>query len=114
VPQRGAVRDGGKILSNLWTRWVLVVCLSAAAFVACWACLQFGVHADTAVALGWAILPFSIILALGGVWADSVRRNADKSRPGARTTRTVQRQRAGDNAQQLQVGRDLRIREKDE
>ncbi len=97
-------------------RWVLAVTLSAVAFVVCWACLQFGVHADAPVALGWAILPFSVVMALSGVWADSLRRNADKSRvhPDASTTRTVQNQKAGDKAQQFQIGRDLRINEKDE
>lgn len=97
-------------------RWVLAVTLSAMAFVVCWACLQFGVHADAAVALGWAILPFSVVLALSGVWADSIRRDADKGRvrTDSRTMRTVQNQRAGDKAQQLQIGRDLRINEKDE
>jgi PadR family transcriptional regulator PadR len=41
--------------------------------------LEFGLHADTAVGLGWAILPFSVVLALTGVWADNVRRTADRS-----------------------------------
>jgi hypothetical protein len=64
--------------SNLWARWVAAVTLSALAFVLCWACLLFGVHAGSAVALGWAILPFSVALTLSAVWADSVRRDADK------------------------------------
>jgi hypothetical protein len=68
------------VMSSLWMRWVLAVALSVAAFVACWACLQFGFGADAAVALGWAILPFSVILALSGVWADDVRRTAEKNR----------------------------------
>jgi hypothetical protein len=103
-------------MSKLWIRWVLAVTLSVLAFVVCWACLQFGVHADPPVALGWAILPFSVVLALSGVWADSVRRNADQDRvrPATRTTRIVQEQRAGDKAQQLQIGRDLRINKHDE
>jgi hypothetical protein len=94
---------------------MLAAILSAAAFVACWAGLQFGVHADTAVALGWAVLPFTVTLTLSGVWADSVRRSADRNRAraGLKSMRIVQRQRAGDNAQQVQIGRDLRIHEKD-
>jgi len=85
------------------------------AFIACWASLKFDFRADTAVALGWAILPFSVVLALGGVWADAVRREGDKDNvpPSSKVTRTAQSQRAGDKAQQLQVGRDLRINEKD-
>jgi hypothetical protein len=96
----------GKILSNLWMRWVLAVTLSAAAFVACWACLQFGVHADTPVALGWAILPFSVVLALAGVWADNVRRTADKSRvrPGATTTGPGKYAVDAQSGQGVQVG----------
>jgi hypothetical protein len=96
-------------------RWVLAVILSALAFVVCWASLQLGIHADAAVALGWAILPFSVVLALSGVWADSARRDVgnDRVRSRSRTTRVTQRQRADDKAQQFQIGRDLRINDKD-
>jgi hypothetical protein len=68
-----------KILSNVWMRWVLAVTLSTAAFLTCWAWLQFGVHDDAPVALGWAILPFSVVMALSGAWADSVRRTAKRA-----------------------------------
>jgi len=102
-------------LNKLWVRWVIAVALSVMAFVACWASLKFGVRIDTAVALGWAILPFSVVLALTGVWADAARREGDKDHAptSSKVTRIVQSQRAGDKAQQLQVGRDLRINEKD-
>lgn len=85
------------------------------AFTACWACVQFGLHAPAPVALGWAVLPFSVALAASGVWADRGRREAEKSqkRMDHGTARTIQNQRAGDKARQLQVGRDLRISEKD-
>jgi hypothetical protein len=114
MPKCGPSR-GSRNLSKLWTRWVLAVTLSAMAFAVCWACLEFGVHAEEAVALGWAILPFSVVLALSGVWADSVRRDADKGRVDAdsKPPRIDQRQRAGDKAQQIQIGGDLRINEKD-
>ena len=83
--------------------------MASAVFVACWACLEFGVHADLPVALEWAILPFSVVLALCGVWVVSVRRNVGKNRvlPGA--TRVVQSQQASDKAQKLPGGRDLRF-----
>jgi hypothetical protein len=103
-------------LSRLWVRWFLAVTLSAMAFAMCWACLEFGAHADAPVALGWAVLPFSVVLALSGVWADSVRRDADKGRvrTDSRAPRIDQRQRAGDKTHQIQIGGDLRINEKDE
>jgi hypothetical protein len=91
------------------------VALSAVAFVACWAGLEFGAHADTAVALGWAVLPFSTFSLLGGVWADRVRREADQAaeRTGSKTPRIDQRQRAGAKARQIQIGGDLRINDND-
>lgn len=98
-------------MNRLWARWVLSVTLSIVAFAACWACLQFGAQVDAAVALGWAILPFSVVLALSSVWADSARRDADKSgdRTEPKSPRIDQRQRAGDNARQVQIGGDFRI-----
>src|SRR5579859_3113975 len=102
-----------KALSKPWVRWVIAVTLSVMAFIGCWASFQFGVRADTAVALGWAILPFSVVLALTGVWAHAVRRESDKDPvpTSSKVTRIVQSQRAADRPQQLQVGRDLRINE---
>jgi hypothetical protein len=101
---------------KLWIRWVFAVMLSVMAFVLCWACLDFGAHVDAAVALGWAILPFSVVLALSGVWADDARRDSGKGRirTDSRTPRIDQRQNAGDRAQQIQIGGDLRINEKNE
>lgn len=61
-------------LSKLWIRWAFAVTLSSAAFVACWAILQVGAGVQTPVALGWAILPFSVVLPLSGLWADKVRK----------------------------------------
>ena len=103
-------------MSKLWMRWVFAVMLSVMAFVLCWACLEFGAHVDAPVALGWAILPFSVVLALSGVWADGARRDSDKSRvhTDPRPPRIDQRQRAGDKSQQIQIGGDLRINEKSE
>jgi hypothetical protein len=51
-------------MSNLWMRWIFAVVLSAMGFVLCWACLEFGAHVDAPVALGWVILPLSVVLAL--------------------------------------------------
>jgi hypothetical protein len=116
VSTRLASTRGGNALSKLWVRWFLAVTLSAMVFAVCWACLQFGAHVDAAVALGWAVLPFSVVLALSGVWADGVRRDADKGsiRTDSRAPRIDQRQHAGDKAHQIQIGGDLRINEKDE
>ena len=61
-------------LSKLWIRWAFAVTLSSAAFVACWAILQVGAGVQTRVALGWAILPFSVVLPLSGLWPDKVRK----------------------------------------
>lgn len=103
-------------MSKPWIRWLLAGDVSAAAFTTCWACVQFGLNAPTPVALGWAVLPFSVALAWGGVWADRSRREAAKSQRQVdpEAGRTSQNQRAGDNAWQLQVGRDLRINEKND
>jgi hypothetical protein len=102
-------------LSSLWVRWVVSVTLSVVAFVVCGACLDLGVHVTADVALGWAILPFSVVLALSGVWADGARRDVDKSddRNDMFPRRINQRQRAGDKAHQIQVAGDLRINDKD-
>jgi hypothetical protein len=65
------------------------------------------------IALGWAILPFSVALALGGLWADGGR-DTDKHRMhlASQGGQVSQSQRAGDWAQQLQVGHDYKINEK--
>ena len=94
--------------------------LAVAAFVTCWAGVQFGVGQEASVALGWAVLPFSVVLAVGGVWADNVRRSADgssgKDQDSGRANkpRVVQKQRARNNARQLQVGHDVRVNDHDE
>jgi hypothetical protein len=103
-------------VSGLWTRWVLAVMFSALGFAVCWACLEFGGHLGTAVALGWAVLPFSVVLALGGVWADGARRETTEKgadHADSRSPRINQKQRAGDNAHQIQIAGDLKINEKD-
>jgi hypothetical protein len=89
--------------------------LATAAFLTCWACLQFGVGLVAPVALGWAVLPFTIVLTLSGVWADQARRNSDENenRPAATTGRIIQNQTAGDNAHQIQIAGDVSINEMD-
>lgn|ERR1700683_3838476 len=93
-------------VSNLWMRWALAVALSTAAFVACWACLQFVVGADAPVALGWSILPFSVVLALSGVWADSARRAGDEGHVlrDAGTTRARKFVLNAQGSQGVQIG----------
>jgi hypothetical protein len=63
-------------MSILWMRWIFAVVLSAMGFILWWACLEFGAHVDAPVALGWAILPFSVVLVLSG---DDARQDSDKS-----------------------------------
>lgn len=83
--------------------------------MACWACLRFAADIDTAAALGWAILPFSIIMPLVGIWADAARRETAKSdkQPDPGINHVSQKQRAGNNVRQIQVGGDLRINERE-
>lgn len=102
-----------KILNKQWVRWTLAAIMATTVFVVCWACLEFGVHADLPVSLGWAILPFSVVLALSGVRVVSVRRNVGKNRvlSGARPTQVVQIQQAGDKAEKLQGGYNLKLNE---
>jgi hypothetical protein len=102
-------------LNKLWTRWVLAVALSCAAFAVCWALLEFASDTDTAVALGWAILPFSVVLALTGVWADNARGEGDKNDDptDSRPAKIDQKQHAGNNSHQIQIGGDLRINDRD-
>ena len=102
-------------MKNLWVRWIGAAVLAVAGFAVCWATLQFGFGVDAPVALGWAILPFSVIMALGGFWADrasqDTRLQEDASQstsPSHKEVRVNQTQHAGDHAQQLQVGRDYK------
>jgi hypothetical protein len=57
-------------MANLRLRWSAVVCAAVLAFVAYWAVLKFLLSLSGGDALGWAVVPFSIVLALGGGWAD--------------------------------------------
>ena len=66
--------------SDPWSRWLTAITVSGLLFVLCWICLFFGFRVDNAVALGWAVLPFSIALTLGGAWASNARRNATNER----------------------------------
>ena len=107
-------------MNNLWVRWSAAAAIALAAFLVCWASLQFAADLDAAVALGWAIVPFSVVLALGGVWADRARQTADLGASATstcsgrgKTVRVIQKQRATDNARQMQVGGNIRI-EKEE
>lgn len=104
---------------NVWRRWVAVVVAAIAAFVACWAVLALWVGLDEGVALGWAIVPFTVLLTIGGVWADRARSQREQS-PSVKSladqskrVRVNQKQRAGDNSQQLQVGGDFRVERRD-
>jgi hypothetical protein len=95
--------------------------MGVTAFVGCWALLQFGAGVAASDALGWAVVPLSVVLALGGSWAEHARRRGEQSEsrsPGgvdqANGKRVVQKQRATKNAKQLQVGRDIRTTKKDD
>lgn len=108
-------------MSSLGFRWTAVSSLAAASFAACWAILQFGEGVSGAEALGWAVVPLSIVLAVGGGWAEWARRKAE--RPDSATPagsdlsegdRVTQKQRAAKNARQLQVGRDINVTKKDD
>jgi hypothetical protein len=132
MARRGWLREWARVLlsiltkirevymSNPWGRLGSTILAASAAFVACWAILQFVAGVDTTVGLGWAIVPFTIMLTIGGLWADQARKAAKqgepstgRSAPRIKRTRVVQRQWAGDNARQLQVGRDVRANKKD-
>ena len=109
---------GGEVLS-LPFRWTIVVILALLAFVACWTGLYWGAGLDSGQALGWSVVPFSIALALGGSWAERARtkREHHTQQPSStkgpgKKIRIVQKQRAKNNSQQLQAGRDMRIDEK--
>ena len=108
-------------MANLWLRWSLVAVAAVAAFVGCWALLQFGAGLAASDALGWAVVPLSVALALGGFWADQARKRSDHSTPHSsagddrvKGKGVVQKQRATKNAKQLQVGRDIRINKKND
>jgi hypothetical protein len=109
----------GFLMKSLCGRWASVTVLAVAGFAGCWAILQFWDGVEAPVALGWAILPFSILMALGGAWADRARKDdQSESAPSGsnrkKKTRIVQTQHALDYAQQLQIGRDIRMVNKDE
>ncbi len=93
-----------------------MVAVAVAAFAGCWAGLKFIAGVDAGQALGWAVVPFSVALTAGVAWTERTRRNNKKSVGGtgsSKKIRVVQKQRAKDDAQQLQVGRDVRIERKD-
>lgn len=98
-------------MANFRLRWSVAACVAVLAFVACWAVLKFLVSFSGGDALGWAVVPFSIVLALGGGWADQARRHGEhpdsSSTAGhghVKSNRVVQKQRATKNARQLQEG----------
>jgi hypothetical protein len=67
------------------------------------------------VALGWAVAPFTIAITLTGAWAANTRKESEKKQKFSKTSliQATQNQRSGNNAKQVQVGRDLRITGKD-
>jgi hypothetical protein len=76
---------------------------------------------DGGQALGWAVVPFSIVLTLGGAWAERARAKSEqisledsRKKDCSKRIRIIQKQRAKNNSQQLQAGRDIRFDEKDE
>jgi hypothetical protein len=75
---------------------------------------------DGGQALGWAVVPFSIVLALGGAWAERARaksgkvsQDGDRDRVRVKRIRIIQKQRAEKDSQQLQAGRDIRFDKRD-
>jgi tetratricopeptide (TPR) repeat protein len=52
------------------TRWTVTVVAALSAFGICWWGVEEAIGSDAGVALGVAVVPFTIILTLGGVWAD--------------------------------------------
>ncbi len=108
-------------MASLRLRWALVTIAAVAAFVGCWAGLHFGGGVAAGDALGWAILPFSVVSLPGGFWAGRVGKRSDRSvspesdgnGPG-KSRRVVQKQRATKNAKQLQVGRDIKVIKKND
>jgi hypothetical protein len=98
-------------MKNLWMRWITAAFIAVVGFIICWSILQFGFGAEASVALGWAILPFSVFMALGGFWADRARKEDGlplQDSPPVGDVTVIQNQQAGDHAQQIQVGRDYR------
>lgn len=89
-------------MSNLWMGWIFAVVLSAIGFALCWACLEFGAHVAVPVALGQAIPPFSVVLALRAIPGRILTRAA--ALPTPRTPRINPRHRAGEKSQQIQSG----------
>jgi len=96
-------------------RWIGAAILAVAVFVACWAVLQFGFDLDAPVALGWAIIPFSVFMALGGFWADRSSKDVHRHDGPAQSNSTpeiipqvIQKQHGGNHARQFQVGRDYK------
>jgi hypothetical protein len=69
-------RKGGGFM-GLWGRWFVATCASIAAFIAFWWGMRLGFHMDSATALGVAAVPFTIVLTLGGAWADQARRKKE-------------------------------------
>jgi len=54
-------------------RWAVSILAALAAFVGCWWGLLTYTKLDSGVAVGVAAVPFTIVLTLGGVWADRAR-----------------------------------------
>jgi hypothetical protein len=105
-------------MQNVWLRWIIASLLSIATFVTAWAILHFGFKFATGDALGWAVLPFSVVLALSGFWA--TQKSEEPASPEDQHgdirhgPNVVQKQRGGKNSKQLQVGHDLKVTRKDD
>jgi hypothetical protein len=105
---------------SLWLRWLAAASAALITFVLFWAVLHFAVDVPTADALGWAAAPFTVVLAVAGVWADQPRRQGEDAQnsPGERThtgnSNITQKQRATKNARQIQVGGDMKVVKRDE
>ena len=104
-------------MQNVWLRWIVASLLSITTFTGVWVILHFGFRVTSGDALGWTVLPFTVISGLSGFWASqgtdeptSPERH-DDAREGPNI---VQKQRGGKNSRQLQVGRDLKVTRKDD
>jgi hypothetical protein len=105
-------------VQNVWLRWLIASLLAIATFAATWVTLHFGFSVASGDALGWTVLPFTVVSGLSGFWASqrieeptspSERHGEVKERPNI-----VQKQRGGKNSRQLQVGHDLKVTRKDD
>src|SRR6266536_2844621 len=79
VSRRPADEPQTRAWMRPWARWTIAIVAALAAFGGCWWGLDAARALDSGVAAGVATVPFAIVLAVLGAWAQQSRQEANAS-----------------------------------